>query len=162
NTIRPITDPVSAFIGGLPAQFTVAGVVYNTGVQGQDYLTPQRVMSVPTDVYQCNRSGECISGHSWNKHWVGHVYDSVGIEVDQETGGYKKVLGICWAWFFPYPCIPSAATNTLSLNVYLLGTSTPFFPRHSINQTKSNTTNIELNAWAVCFFGLCGGSGDAP
>jgi hypothetical protein len=158
NTIRPITEPISAFIGGIPATFTVAGVTYNTGIQGQDYLVPQRVMSVPTDVYECNRYGECISGHSWNKHWIGHIYDSVGVEVDQETGGYQESLSVCWAFIFPYPCITSSGTNTLSLTGYLW--ADPISPRWSTNSTQSNVTHIELNSWSVCFIGSCG-PGDA-
>jgi len=40
NTVQIITDPIGAFIGGIPAQFTVAGVTYTTGAQGQSYLNP--------------------------------------------------------------------------------------------------------------------------
>jgi len=35
----------------------------------------------------------------------------------------------------------------------LWGNTIPLTARWSINQTKSNTTNIELNAWSVCSSG---------
>jgi hypothetical protein len=115
NNIRPITDPVSAFVGGLPGQFTIAGVTYHTGIQGQDSLS-----SSPTsDVRQCNQSAECISGRSYNHHYIANIHDSVGTEVNQETGGYQESPYLCvkWLLFVPYPaiCTSSSGSNRLTL-----------------------------------------------
>jgi hypothetical protein len=90
NALQTITDPISAFIGGVQGQFTVAAVTYQTGLQGQDRFFPTHDVSAPGDVTQCNAFGECISGHSWNTHWIGHIKDSVGVAVRQETGGFQR------------------------------------------------------------------------
>jgi hypothetical protein len=78
NTIKPITEPISAFIGGIPRQFTVAGVTYPTGIQGQDYLAPLLGGPLPQNVMQCNNNPsapDCIAGESWNTHAFGHIHD---------------------------------------------------------------------------------------
>ena len=90
NNVQPATEPISAFIGGLGAQFTVAGVAYSTGVQGQDVAGPQATASAPSDVFQCNQFGECISGHSWNTHTFGHFYNNVG---DRGRSGDRRIPG---------------------------------------------------------------------
>jgi hypothetical protein len=82
NNVRPITDPIGGFLGGLPAMFTVAGDTYETGVQGTDYLYPQRTMSAPTDTYQCNISGECLEQSLDFEH--------------QRRGGHRGQAGDWW------------------------------------------------------------------
>lgn len=170
NTVRPITDPISAFIGGIPAQFTVAGVTYSTGVQGQDYLVPQRTQSVPSDVAHCNSLGECLSEHSWNIHWWAHVRDSVGIEIDQDTGGYQESHSFCWKFgFIPWICTSSSGSNRLTLQGSLFwdpslqtGTGPSYTAlAYSTAPTQSNVTNITFSRWSICFGFGCAGASEA-
>jgi hypothetical protein len=169
NVVRPITDPISAFIGGIPAQFAVAGVTYSTGVQGQDYLVPQRAMSVPTDVNHCNSTGECLSEHSWNIHWIAHIRDSVGVQIDQETGGYQESHYFCWNFVIPWICTSSSGTNQLTLNGTLFwdpslqtGTGPSYTAlAYSTAPTQSNVTNITFSRWSVCFGFGCAGASEA-
>jgi len=163
NNVQPATEPISAFIGGLGAQFTVAGVAYSTGVQGQDVAGPQATASAPSDVFQCNQFGECISGHSWNTHTFGHFYNNVGIEVDQETGGYQESHSFCWKgpcpFCIPWICTNSSGTNQLHLDGELWNPGA--FSGEPFNQTSSNVTHIEYNAWSICFTAEpCGDAGN--
>src|SRR6266568_3460566 len=103
NTIKLITDPIGAFIGGIPAQFTVAGVTYTTGVQGQDYLNQATGadaigFDLPKNAIHCKTyppPTECLWGRSWNDHSPGHIYNSVGIQVHQAVGGYQESTDFC-------------------------------------------------------------------
>ncbi len=168
NNVQPITEPISAFIGGIPAQFTVAGATYSTGVQGQDYLVPQRA-SVPTDVSHCNSAGECLSEHSWNTHLIVHIKDSVGVEIDQETGGYQESHYFCWKVIIPWICTSSSGSNRLTLNgtlfwdpSYQTGTGPSYTAvAYSTAPTQSNVTNITFSRWSVCFGFGCAGSSEA-
>ena len=79
NVVQEITHPVNAYIAGVSGQFTMAGALYYSGAQGQTFLSSSSNVAGP-DVSQCNQFGECISGHSWNTHWVYSLHDSVGVK----------------------------------------------------------------------------------
>lgn len=173
NAIQPITDPIGAFIGGIPGQFTVAGVTFPTGLQGQTSFDGPPVFSQPQNVLQCKQNPvECIAGHSWNNHAVGHLHDSVGIEVDQVLGGYQESTYFCWngpcPFCVPWICTSHSGTNVLSLSgslfidLYLLNgvgpsTTTPW---DTISQSVQNQPHLKLESYQYCF-GACSGNTEA-
>lgn len=148
NNVQPITNPISAYIGGLAAKFSVAGV---------EYTVPSQAAPVPSHVKQCNTSGECLAESSWNTHWVGHIYDSVGTDVRQTSGGYQERTNFCWKWgFIPWICTARSGSNVL----YLEGTLFSAGPvaNKSIPLTAyPNTTRAKFGAWSV-MFASAGGS----
>jgi len=163
--VQPITDPISAFIGGIGAQFTVAGPTYSTGVQGQDYI-----VTPPTDLNHCNSAvTECLSEHSWNTHAIAHVRDTVGVEVNQESGGYQEGKYFCWKGPCPF-CIPWICTSHSGSNLLTLEGSFFYDPpevgvdiarKYAISKPQQNTTGIAFSKWSVCFGFGCGGQSDA-
>ena len=160
NTIKPITDPIGAFIGGIPAQFTVAGVTYTTGVQGHAFLDPAiGTFSLPANVLHCKTyppPTECILGRSWNSHeslLFVHISDSVGIQVSQQSGGYQESLSYCPLFgFIPWGCTTHSGTNQLTLTGTVFrdplnpAANFPFSPT-----PHTNVTNITFSTSSSCF-----------
>src|SRR5216684_1602309 len=172
NIFKPITDPIGAYIGGLAGQFTVAGVTYTTGLQGQSFLRPQRAFSYPNDVYRCNVSGECVSSHSWNIHWIANVRDSVGIEIDQETGGYQESHYFCWngpcPFCIPWICTSSSGTNSLSMQgtLYRRDPAGNLFAAWNTRPFGNNVPGLNFSRHSYCFGvpgvgSICLGNDDA-
>jgi len=115
NNPQPITDPISAYIGGLQGKFTIGSTTYQTGLQADPSLQSPYAKGAITagkDVYQCNAAGECIAGHSFNTHWLANVHHDVGIEVTQEVGGFQLHAYHCGAFGL---CYYSTGTNALSI-----------------------------------------------
>jgi len=174
NAVQPITDPISAFIGGLWGRFTVAGLTYTTGLQGGS--SPDAIIgfNLPTNVIQCKTNPtECIVGHSWNEHTLGTgLSDSVGIKVEQLIGGFQQSTGVCWWFIFPYPCSSSSGTNLLSLQgqlfydqFLLLGTGpsttqVAFTYQNTLQNVTDITYSKEMHCFGIPFtpITVCGGS----
>jgi len=155
NTVKPITDPIAAFIGGIPAQFTVAGVTYTTGIQGQDYLVPandaapSNLFTLPRDAIHCKTypaPTECIWGRSWNDAAPGKITTSTGIQVKQAIGGYQESTNFCWKFgFIPWVCTSHSGTNQLKLQGTLF--RDPLNPslNFPFSQIADNVPNVEFS-----------------
>jgi hypothetical protein len=97
----------------------------------------------------------------------------VGIEVDQETGGYQVSHYFCFKgpcpFCVPWVCSSSSGTNLLHLTGTLWGdryllngvgpSTTEAFD--TIDQPAQNQDHIELNSWSVCFALGCAGASEA-
>jgi hypothetical protein len=168
NVVQEITHPINAYVGGISGQFTIGGTLYYSGAQQQTFLSSSTSVAGP-DVSQCNQYGECISGHSWNTHWILSLHNSVGVKVQQDTGGYQESHYFCWNWIFPWICVSRSGSNTLTLQgslfydpykVYGSGPSYTAFAG-PISRSASNVTEIEVGEWDW-FFQIGGGDGFPP
>jgi len=126
-------------------------------VQGQDYI-----VTPPEDFGHCNSaSNECLSEHSWNTHWIGHVRDTVGIEVRQDVGGYQEIFNICYAAGL-YPCPFGSGSNVLTLQGTLFQHPNSYnvdtILYESVFLTKANVPAISEGRWSLCFVLGCGGN----
>ena len=168
NAVQEITHPINAYIGGVSGQFTIAGALYYSGAQGQTFLSSSTNVAGP-DVSQCNQYGECVSGHSWNKHWIYNLHDSVGAKVQQDNGGYQENHYFCWNWIFPWICVSTSGSNRLSLqgslfyDPYKVTNSGPSYTAlaDSVNESRANVTEIEVGYWDW-YFHVGGGDGYQP
>ena len=87
-------------------------------------------------------------------HRLHHIFTFGGpVEVDQETGGYQESHSFCWKgpcpFCIPWICTNSSGTNQLHLDGELWNPGA--FSGEPFNQTSSNVTHIEFNAWSICF-----------
>ena len=160
NNLVEVTDPIGTYLGGINEQVIIAGVTQTLSLSQspQHNLTP--------DVYHCNSSGECISGHSWNNHVSALlVYNSVGVQVKQESGGYQESLSVCFALgFLPYPCFASSGSNQLNLQGTVFsdqGVGAYPYVGKTVNQTLRNVTSITQRDWSVSFPGSIDFGADA-
>lgn len=121
---------------------------------------------------ECNSSGNCIKGSSWNNHWWGDFKDAVGVAVRQGPGGFNFGIYLCGGNVI---CFTTTGSNTLSLNGTLFydpgllpgggGLNPPpgwdpppagfagsgTFGGPKINESRPNAQRIELSRYSYCF-----------
>lgn len=161
-------DPILAQIGGATRTLKIAGRTYDLTrkVADRRMLAARRrggpvllaQSSPPGEVDQCNR-GACAKSTSFFTSAL--IYQAVGSETQQTSGGFQQSSYFCWKdGFIPWSCTKSSGSNTFFIANEYFDFAAPI-QLGQTTATANNVSSLTLEQWAVGVPGSLGVVGNA-